>query len=123
MRLPDSGCRPKKPGELCYREKTDAKILTTKRGIDILNGYSRDWGSEGWDIGIVTACSQVNLGGKTLCPWKPQEPGLQVKVGAIRKGTCEMQKAWREACRCCKKIITILLFPFNNFFFFMFSIS
>lgn len=48
------------------KKQTDAKILITRRGIDILNGYFRDSGSEDWDIGIVTTGDQLDLGGKTL---------------------------------------------------------
>lgn len=48
------------------KKQTDAKILITRRGIDILNGYFRDSGSDNWDIGIVTTGDQLDLGGKTL---------------------------------------------------------
>ncbi len=48
------------------KKQTDAKILITRRGIDILNGYFRDSGSENWDIGIVKTGDQLDLGGKTL---------------------------------------------------------
>ena len=48
------------------KKQTDAKILITRRGIDTLNGYFRDSGSENWDIGIVKTGDQLDLGGKTL---------------------------------------------------------
>ena len=48
------------------KKQTDAKILITKRGIDILNGYFKDSGSENWDIEIVKTGDQLDLGGKTL---------------------------------------------------------
>ncbi|RXA19363.1 FprA family A-type flavoprotein [Methanosarcina sp. MSH10X1] len=48
------------------KNQTNAKILITRRGIDILNGYFRDSGSENWDIGIVATGDQLDLGGKTL---------------------------------------------------------
>lgn len=48
------------------KKQTDAKILITRRGIDILNGYFRGSGSENWDIEIVKSGDQLDLGGKTL---------------------------------------------------------
>ena len=48
------------------KKQTDAKILITKRGVDILNGYFRDSGSENWDLEIVKTGDQLDLGGKTL---------------------------------------------------------
>ncbi len=48
------------------KKQTDAKILITRRGIDILNGYFRDSGSENWDVGVVKTGDQLDLGGKTL---------------------------------------------------------
>ncbi|MDD3246166.1 MAG: FprA family A-type flavoprotein [Methanosarcina sp.] len=48
------------------KKQTDAKILITKRGVDILNGYFRDSGSENWDLEVVQTGDQLDLGGKTL---------------------------------------------------------
>ena len=48
------------------KKQTDAKILISKRGIDILNGYFKGSGSENWDIEIVKTGDQLDLGGKTL---------------------------------------------------------
>lgn len=48
------------------KKQTDAKILITKRGVDILNGYFRDSGSENWDLEVVKTGDQLDLGGKTL---------------------------------------------------------
>ncbi|KKG07391.1 FprA family A-type flavoprotein [Methanosarcina sp. 2.H.A.1B.4] len=48
------------------KKQTDAKILITRRGVDILNGYFRDSGSENWDLEVVQTGDQLDLGGKTL---------------------------------------------------------
>ncbi|AKB17809.1 MULTISPECIES: FprA family A-type flavoprotein [unclassified Methanosarcina] len=48
------------------KKQTDAKIFITKRGVDILNGYFRDSGSENWDLEVVKTGDQLDLGGKTL---------------------------------------------------------
>ena len=48
------------------KKQTDAKILITRRGVDILNGYFRDSGSENWDLEVVKTGDQLDLGGKTL---------------------------------------------------------
>ncbi len=48
------------------KKQTNAKILITKRGVDILNGYFRDSGSENWDLEVVQTGDQLDLGGKTL---------------------------------------------------------
>jgi len=48
------------------KKQTDAKILITKRGVDILNGYFRDSGSENWDLEVVQTGDKLDLGGKTL---------------------------------------------------------
>jgi flavorubredoxin len=48
------------------KKQTDAKILITKRGVDILNGYFKGSGSENWDLEIVKTGDQLDLGGKTL---------------------------------------------------------
>ena len=48
------------------KKQTDAKILITKRGVDILNGYFRDSGSETWNLEVVKTGDQLDLGGKTL---------------------------------------------------------
>jgi flavorubredoxin len=48
------------------KKQTDAKILITKRGVDILNGYFRDSGSENWNLEVVKTGDQLNLGEKTL---------------------------------------------------------
>ena len=48
------------------KKQTDAKILITKRGVDVLNSYFRDSGSENWDFEIVQTGDQLDLGGKTL---------------------------------------------------------
>jgi len=54
-------------GSLAELKKlTDAKILITKRGVDILNGYFRDSGSESWNLEIVKTGDQLDLGSKTL---------------------------------------------------------
>jgi flavorubredoxin len=48
------------------KKQTDAKILITRRGIDILSGYFTDSGSENWDVEVVKTGDQLDLGGKTL---------------------------------------------------------
>ncbi|KKG18667.1 lactamase [Methanosarcina sp. 2.H.T.1A.6] len=48
------------------KKQTDAKILITRRGVDILKGYFRDSGSENWDLEVVQTGDQLDLGGKTL---------------------------------------------------------
>lgn len=48
------------------KKQTNAKILITKRGVDILNGYFRDAGSEKWDFETVQTGDQLDLGSKTL---------------------------------------------------------
>lgn len=48
------------------KKQTDAKILITKKGIDILNGYFKSSGSENWDLEVVKTGDQLDLGGKTL---------------------------------------------------------
>ncbi|MDW5550907.1 FprA family A-type flavoprotein [Methanosarcina sp.] len=48
------------------KKQTDAKILITKKGVDILNGYFKGSGSENWDLEIVKTGDQLDLGGKTL---------------------------------------------------------
>lgn len=48
------------------KKLTDAKIFITKRGVDILNGYFRDSGSENWNLEIVKTGDQLDLGSKTL---------------------------------------------------------
>lgn len=48
------------------KKQTDAKILITKKGVDILNGYFKDSGSENWDLEVVKTGDQLDLGGKTL---------------------------------------------------------
>jgi len=48
------------------KKQTDAKILITKRGVDILNGYFKGSGSENWDLEVVKTGDQLDLGGKTL---------------------------------------------------------
>jgi len=48
------------------KKQTNAKILITKRGVDILNGYFRDEGSEKWDFETVQTGDQLDLGSKTL---------------------------------------------------------
>jgi flavorubredoxin len=48
------------------KKRTGAKIYITKRGVDILNGYFRDSGSETWDLEVVQTGDQLDLGGKTL---------------------------------------------------------
>ena len=48
------------------KKQTDAKILITKRGVDILNGYFRGSGSENWDLEVVKTGDQLDLGEKTL---------------------------------------------------------
>ncbi|HIH75436.1 MAG TPA: FprA family A-type flavoprotein [Methanosarcina sp.] len=48
------------------KKETNAKILITRRGVDILNGYFRDSGSENWDLEIVQTGDELDLGGKTL---------------------------------------------------------
>jgi flavorubredoxin len=48
------------------KKQTEAKILITKRGVDVLNSYLRDSGSENWDFEIVQTGDQLDLGGKTL---------------------------------------------------------
>lgn len=48
------------------KKETDAKIFITGRGVDILNGYFRDSGSEDWDLEVVQTGDQLDLGGKTL---------------------------------------------------------
>ncbi len=48
------------------KKQTDAKIFITRRGVDILNGYFRDSGSENWDLEVVQTGDQLDLGGKTL---------------------------------------------------------
>lgn len=54
-------------GSLAELKKlTDAKVFITKRGVDILNGYFRDSGSENWSLEIVKTGDQLGLGGKTL---------------------------------------------------------
>ena len=53
------------------KKQTDAKILITKRGVDVFNSYFRDSGSENWDFEIVQAGDQLDLGGKTLMFRKP----------------------------------------------------
>ncbi len=51
-------------GEL--KKLTSAKIFISRRGVDILNGYFRNSGSENWDLEIVQTGDQLDLGGKTL---------------------------------------------------------
>lgn len=54
-------------GSLAELKKvTDAKIFITRRGVDILNGYFRDSGSENWNLEIVKTGDELDLGGKTL---------------------------------------------------------
>lgn len=48
------------------KKQTNAKILITKRGLDILSGYFRDAGIDKWDIEIVKTGDQLDLGSKTL---------------------------------------------------------
>src|SRR5664280_2494456 len=48
------------------KKQTDAQIIITKRGLDILNGYFRDEGSEKWDFETVQTGDQLDLGSKTL---------------------------------------------------------
>jgi flavorubredoxin len=48
------------------KKQTNAKILITKRGHDILSGYFRDAGSDNWDFKTVQTGDQLDLGGKTL---------------------------------------------------------
>jgi flavorubredoxin len=48
------------------KKQTDAKILITKRGLDILSGYFRDAGIDKWDIETVKTGDQLDLGSKTL---------------------------------------------------------
>jgi len=48
------------------KKQTDAKILITKKGVDILNGYFKGSGSENWDLEVVKTGDQLDLGGKTL---------------------------------------------------------
>lgn len=48
------------------KKQTNAKIIITKKGLDILNGYFREAGSEKWDIETVKTGDQLDLGGKTL---------------------------------------------------------
>jgi len=48
------------------KKQTSAKILITRRGVDILNGYFKDAGSEKWDIETVQTGDQLDLGSKTL---------------------------------------------------------
>ena len=48
------------------KKQTNAKILITKRGVDILNGYFRDAGSYKWDFETVQTGDQLDLGSKTL---------------------------------------------------------
>ena len=58
---------PDHSGSLAELKKlTSAKILIARRGVDILNGYFRDSGSETWDLEIVKTGDQLDLGGKTL---------------------------------------------------------
>jgi flavorubredoxin len=58
---------PDHSGSLAELKKlTNAKIFITKRGVDILNGYFGDAGSEKWDFEIVKTGDQLDLGGKTL---------------------------------------------------------
>ncbi len=48
------------------RKLSGAKILISRRGIDILNGYFQNSGSENWNLEIVKTGDQLDLGGKTL---------------------------------------------------------
>lgn len=48
------------------KKETDAKIFITRKGVDILNGYFKDSGSENWDLEIVKTGDELDLGGKTL---------------------------------------------------------
>jgi flavorubredoxin len=48
------------------RKLSDAKILISRRGIEILNGYFQNSGSENWNLEIVKTGDQLDLGGKTL---------------------------------------------------------
>lgn len=58
---------PDHSGSLAELKKhTDAKILITRRGIDILNGYFTDSGSENWNVEVVKTGDQLDLGSKTL---------------------------------------------------------
>lgn len=48
------------------KKQTNAKILITKRGLDILSGYFRDAGIDKWDIETVKTGDKLDLGSKTL---------------------------------------------------------
>lgn len=48
------------------KKQTNAKILITKRGLDILSGYFRGAGSDKWDVETVRTGDQLDLGNKTL---------------------------------------------------------
>jgi flavorubredoxin len=48
------------------KKQTNAKIIITKRGLDILNGYFGDAGSERWEFETVKTGDQLDLGSKTL---------------------------------------------------------
>lgn len=48
------------------KKETDAKLLITRRGVDILNGYFRDSGSKDWEFEIMQTGEELDLGGKTL---------------------------------------------------------
>lgn len=48
------------------KKQTNAKILITKRGLDILSGYFRDAGIDKWDIETVKTGDHLDLGSKTL---------------------------------------------------------
>lgn len=48
------------------RKISDAKILITRRGVDILNGYFKGSGSENWSLEVVKTGDELDLGGKTL---------------------------------------------------------
>lgn len=48
------------------KKQTNAKILITKRGVDILSGYFKDAGLDKWDIETVKTGDQLDLGSKTL---------------------------------------------------------
>lgn len=48
------------------KKQTNAKIIITKRGLDILSGYFRDAGIDKWDIETVKTGDQLDLGSKTL---------------------------------------------------------
>jgi len=58
---------PDHSGSLAELKKyTNAKIKITKKGLDILNGYFKEEGSEKWDVETVKTGDQLYLGDKTL---------------------------------------------------------